>query len=572
MAPDEHAETSPTRSPGSDLSRRALVVYARLLRSIIDGVGEALLVVDDQGTILLRNSAFDELAQLPGASQSEKTDVRAVFAALGAGLDEAGLQALFASQATSTTIELAGDRTVLCSVRVLTLDAPDDCRLLAFRETTLERRELEELEHRAFHDPLTALPNRDLLLDRLDLAMSRQAREGGGVGVVFIDLDGFKEVNDRHGHGAGDRVLIEVGRRLQLELRDADSVGRIGGDEFVVVCDGIESEAALTNICARIQGGLEAPFRLERGVVMLTTSLGAVLEWWHDADPGGLIDRADGLMYTAKRTGSRREIAVQGRPIEASRRAQGARALREAVEKGGLWLGCLPVVALDSGRATAVEGLLRCRHPELSDRSPQQLLELIAHTRLLNRFDEWLLGEAAQVSRVLLNAIGTRLPVAVNLSQAQLADSALAPKLLEIADAQGIGPSALSFDIPHAVIVANPSWLEPAIASLRDLNCELFVDDVVGQEADIERLSELGIAGMKLDGSTIQLSADDAEAASALRSSVALARSLGLSVVAEGVDNEWRLQTARELGCDSAQGYGFFGFPKPAAEIARLIA
>jgi diguanylate cyclase (GGDEF)-like protein len=388
---------------------------------------------------------------------------------------------------------------------------------------------------------------------------------------MFLDLDRFKEINDRHGHAAGDLVLVEIADRLHHALREADSIGRFGGDEFVVVCDGLDDEAALARICARVQDGIARPYQLGPKAGTLSTSLGAVLEWDHGVLPLQLIERADALMYAAKRRGSRREILVHGRPGELTLRARSASALREAFEAGQLNLAYLPIIALESQETMMVEGLLRCQRAALSKLTPAELLELVEQTRLANRLDEWVLGGAAHGARLLREATGAPMRVVVNLSASQLANDTLPKLVADAARAHEIETRSLGFDIAERVIATNAPWLEPAIESLRALDSALFADDVLTPDVDVERFAALGFAGLKLDGSMIERSADDANFAARVQAMVRLTRSLGLFVIAERVEDERRLETARNLGCDMAQGYGFFGFPRPASELAKLI-
>lgn len=555
----------------ADLSRATLRVYSRVLRSLLDAVGEAVLLVDGRGEVLLYNQPFEKMAGRASLDRLKLTNVQTAFAAIGATLDERELDRLLGSSQASELVELSGERTVLCRVAALPLDRAGDGRIVALREVTHEQRELQELEHRALHDHLTGLPNRDLLLDRLDGALSRQAREGSAVGVLFLDLDGFKDINDRHGHAAGDAVLVETAARLHRAMRDADSVGRFGGDEFVVVCNGLEDEPTLDEICARIQDIVARPYELENEAVTVTTSVGAVLEWDHGMPPQQLIERADSLMYAAKRRGSRREILIDGWPGQVTRRARSARALREAFQVGQLELTYLPIVALDEQRPVAVEGLLRCQHPDLLMLTPAELLELVDQTTLVNRLTEWVLDEAAGAARLLDDAMGAAIPVIVNLSASQLVDDALPGLVGEAGRSHNVDPRSLGFDIAERVLAADAARLASAIASVRELGCPLYADDVINPKVATDRLATLGFAGIKLEASMIQRCADDANLAARTQAGVRLARSRGLVVIGEGVDDEQRLRTVRELDCDQAEGYGFFGFPREATDLVKLI-
>jgi diguanylate cyclase (GGDEF)-like protein len=575
----------------SRLSRHALDVYARVIRATLDAVGEAVLLADAQGDVLLANRPFAELAGLGPEYRLELRDARAALTALGAVVDEAELRALLqGAGVTPRTLEIEGERAVLCTVTRLPLsDHGGGYRVLALRDVTQERRELRELEHRALHDALSGLPGRDLLMDRLERALARQAREGGAVGVVFLDLDRFKDVNDRFGHAAGDRTLVEVAARLQQELRDADTVGRLGGDEFLIVCDGLDSEATLDAICERIQARIAEPYHLEALEVALNASLGAILEWDTAVAPARLIESADALMYAAKRRRSRREIFVDGRPRTLAGGPAGARRplatqqIREAVDGGQLFFAFLPIVSLADGHTIAVEGLLRCSHPALRAATPAQLLDLLEQARVIERFDEWALDQAASAARALLDAnaaklilarhreIGDPVRVVLNLSAAQLAHPAVSRAAGRAASEHGIDAELLSFDIAEGLLDKNPPWLQDSLASLRALGCRLVVDDVTAPDVAAARLRDDGFDGFKLDRPVIGRIVEDPDFAMRAKAAVAAARAAGFSVTGEGVDDERRLRAVRELGCDSAQGFGFYGFPRAVAQLVKLV-
>jgi diguanylate cyclase (GGDEF)-like protein len=574
----------------SRVSRRALDIYSRLLRATLDVVGEAVLVVDEGGQLLLANQPFADLAGLGAEYRLELRDLRAALTALGATLDDTGLRDLLAGGVGEPRmLELDGERAVMCSVAPVALDGAGVGRMIALRDITPERRRLRELEHRALHDDLSGLPGRDLLMDRLERALTRQGRDGGAVGVAFIDLDRFKEVNDRHGHSAGDRVLVEVAGRLQHELRDADTVGRLGGDEFLVICDGLDSESTLNAICERIQLRVAEPYRLGPLEVTLSASLGAVLEWDVSVPPARLIDRADALMYAAKRRTPRREIFVDGRPragaswSTGTRRPLGVQHIRDALDREQLYLAFLPIVALGDGRTVAVEGLLRCANSELESATPRELMELLEQARLLERFDEWILDRAASAARALLDAtaashilnrhqeVGEPVRVVLNLSASQLAHDAVPASVAAAASEHGIDPELLSFDIAEATVEENPAWLAPAVGALRELGCRLLVDDVTAPDVQPDQLRDRGFDGFKLDRPVIGRIAGDPEFAARAKAAVAAAHSHGLSVTGEGVDDERRLWAVRELGCDTAQGFGFHGFPRAVTQLVKVI-
>jgi diguanylate cyclase (GGDEF)-like protein len=259
------------------VSQATLERYARLMRQVLDSIEEAVVVLDREGEIVLFNLAFERLTGIRRGEPWRHRETAVVHR----------------------------------SVVALQVEQPADHRLVILREDP-EQHRIHELERRAMQDSLTQLPNRDLLLDRLERALSRLARESGSVGVIFVDLDGFKAINDRHGHAGGDQLLAEVARRLQREMRQADTVGRLGGDEFLVICEMIETEQELAGVCERILGAFRAPLRVGDEPVVLGASLGAVLVLDHRSAPAEVISQADALMYTAKRRGSTYELAAAG--------------------------------------------------------------------------------------------------------------------------------------------------------------------------------------------------------------------------------------------------------------------
>ncbi len=569
MVIDSGAAPPPMRAI---VSAHALEAYSQLLRALLDAIGEAVIVIDDEGGVILYNRSFEELAALPPGSRMGAHDLQRMLTMLGTSAEPRALRDLLEARGhSSITLELRDGRSVRCELVPVSVEQPGDYRLISLRDVTIDERELSELRHRALHDRLTGLPNRDLLLDRLEQALARRGREGSAVGVVFIDLDGFKTINDRMGHMTGDLVIAEVAARLQREMRRADTVGRLGGDEFLVVCDGLQDGRALEIVCERIQQCFARPFSAGGQRFPISASLGAVLERDGSADPNQTVARADRLMYAAKRSGSHAEIAAGPPSGPEDRLHQAGRWLSEAMEQGQLWLAYLPLVSLDGERIVGAEALLRCRHRQLVSYTPPELVALAEEGGLLERFDRWILGEAAHAARELEDAAGRPIRVIVNLSRAQLEDGLLASETERAAAIEGIETGSLGFDVAEGIIVASSERSAKELSSLVSLGCPLFADDLSGPAVAAEVLAELGFSGVKLDRLIVERAATDGDAAAALTTLATSARQLGLSAIGEGVSDENRLQLVRELGCDSAQGYGFYGFPRRLADLTRLL-
>lgn len=561
------------REPATNVKTHVLRTYSRLLRIVLDEVSDAVLVLDPFGEAIMSNRAFERLlGPRPGNGLGQR-DLGELLGLLGAEADADTLRELLSAQdVPRMSLALQDGGKLECEVKLLTLEDPGDHRLITFREASALGHELRELRHRAFHDRLTGLPNRELLLDRLHQAIARSAREGAAVGVVFVDLDGFKEVNDELGHAAGDEVLVEVSARLASEMRQVDTVGRLGGDEFVIVCEALTDVHSVEAICERVQIGLAEAFAVEGRSFSVTASMGAVLEWDHDVSPAELIARADTQMYAAKRDGSHVSIETGHSASIDERAARLARTLGLALEHGQLELLYLPVMALGLDRVVAVEALLRCTHPDLGAFTPVELVELADQGGFLNQLSTWILREGAGVVASIRDDSGDDLSVLINLSARQLADPALGEVISLAASAAGIERRLLGFDIAEPAIVANQPHMERKLRTLSDLGCQLFADDVTGGGVAVESLSRLGFSGIKLDRAVMEAAAlavdGNLDTGTAL---VHSAHEFDMSVVAEGVSDEHTLLTARRLGCDGAQGYALYGVPRRLPEIKRLI-
>ncbi len=557
----------------TNVRSHVLRTYSRLLRMVLDEVNDAVLVLDPFGEAVISNRAFERLLGPQPGSGIGQRDLGELLNLLGAEADADTLQELLSSQDVSRmTMSLQDGGVLECDVKLLTLEEPGDHRLITFREAqTVQGFELRELRHRAFHDRLTGLPNRELLLDRLHQAIARSAREGAAVGVVFVDLDGFKKVNDELGHAAGDEVLVDVSARLASGMRQVDTVGRLGGDEFVIVCEAMTDVHSIEVICKRVQISLADPFVVEGRSFAVTASMGVVLEWDRDVSPSELIARADTQMYAAKRDGTHVSIETGASSTTDERTARLARTFGIALEDEQLELVYLPVMALGQDRVVAVEALLRCTHPDLGEFSPVELVELADQGGFLNQLSTWILREGARVVASMRGGTGDDLSVLINLSARQLADPALGEVISLAASAAGIERRLLGFDIAEPAIVANQPQMERKLRTLSDLGCQLFADDVTGGPVAVESYSRLGFSGIKLDRAVMEAASGvdgTLETGTAL---VHSAHEFDMSVVAEGVADEETLLAARQLGCDGAQGYALYGVPRRLPEIKRLI-
>ncbi|HYR61593.1 MAG TPA: EAL domain-containing protein [Actinomycetota bacterium] len=441
----------------------------------------------------------------------------------------------------------------------------------AFNATITQRRILmQQLAHQALHDPLTDLPNRALLVDRLNLALARRRRVGGWVALTFVDLDHFKLVNDSYGHPTGDLLLKEFARRLQAAMRTSDTVARLGGDEFVVVSEGSGNPQGAA-IAERLRECFAASFLLEGKDVMLSGSIGvAIGDGNNTADE--LIANADKIMYEAKQRG-RRTYALYERPVRSDQisRIEAERDLRQAITNNELLLHYQPQCRVRDSQVVSVEALLRWRNPSRGLIFPDDFLPVAEETGMIQTIGERTLVEACRQVAGWRHLLGITVPVSVNISSRQLARSDLATTVGDTLEATGMQPSELSLEITQGALIVDPTATARRLADLRALGVRLSVDNFgTARSSLIAHLRTLPIHEIKIDRSFIAGIADDPAAAAIVDGVVRVGHALGLTVVAQGVETEAQLDVLRDLACDVAQGY-YLSEPLPPEELGPAL-
>jgi diguanylate cyclase (GGDEF)-like protein len=469
------------------------------------------------------------------------------------------------TEATPGTIRLAvgHDGTTLTAAR----DEPWNDEDVAFLQAAanvlagaFERHRAQEaVRHQAVHDPLTGLPNRVLILDRIHHALARARRTGGAVTVMFIDLDGFKQVNDEYGHHAGDELLIAVAERLGACLRDADTLGRLAGDEFVVVCEDTDLTAGHA-VADRFVAALDEPVALAPATVRVRASIGLAHADGRSLDPERLLQEADVAMYLAKdRTGSC--VVPFDRQVGAARdrRRRLEADLAGAAERGELQLVYQPLVSSGHGegatRIVGVEALLRWTHPEDGAITPAEFIPIADASGLIVALGDWVVAEATrQLARWSVDlADDEPFTVWVNLSARQLADTELPDRVGRALAEAGVRPDRLGFEVTETAILVDDAL--PVVARLRALGVLLALDDFGTGFSSLSHLKRLALDLIKIDRTFVDGVADPGEDRAIVRAVTAIARELGVAVVGEGVETAQQLAALRELGCDLAQGY-----------------
>ena len=431
----------------------------------------------------------------------------------------------------------------------------------------------EEIEHRSLHDPLTGLPNRVLFLDRLEQTFERVRRRGPSMAaVLFIDIDHFKQINDRLGHHAGDELLSGVASRLREAVRPTDTVARFGGDEFGLLLEEITSERDAIAMAERIAAGFARPFVLEQGSHFVTASIGIALSDGREL-PLDLVRDADAAMYRAKERGrARYEMYDEEMRTRAVARLRLENDLSRALDREELHLAYQPVVSLHDESIVAVEALLRWNHPNRGSIAPAEFVPIAEESGLIERIGNWMLEEACRDVAVwsALMPAGRTLGVSINISRLQLAASRFVEQLLGVLEASGIEPSLLSLEIAESVLHDEAIGTRQSLFELNRLGARLAVDDFGTGYSSLRALTSLPIASLKIDRAYVSSIGQETHAGAVAGAAIALARALSMKVVAEGVESAAQASTLRALGCDLAQGH-LFSPAVPAAEIATML-
>ena len=438
-----------------------------------------------------------------------------------------------------------------------------------------ERKAFEEqLAHQAFHDPVTELANRALFADRVQHSIRRSTRGGPSIGVVFIDLDDFKTVNDSLGHAAGDEVLQEVARRLQDTVRPADTVARFGGDEFAVLLDEVKDSAEAAEIAGRILHALELRYDVGGKLVYPRASLGICLagNGFEPTDAEELLRNADVAMYMAKRErkGSYRvfEPAMHERVVE---RLELQAELQRALELDQLELRYQPVVRLEKGADYGVEALLRWIHPTRGSIEPPQFIPLAEETDLIIPIGRWVLEEACRQGVRLHERFPVLPPltISVNLSAKQLQSETIVEDVRQALDGSGLSPSALVLEITETAMMTDTDLAVRRLHELKSLGVLLAMDDFGTGYSSLSYLSRFPVDVIKMDRSFLSSEHEDSNLAAAI---IALGKSLKLQVVAEGIERPEQIAPLRALGCELGQGYLFAKPMKQRALVSYLSA
>ncbi|GGR32900.1 putative bifunctional diguanylate cyclase/phosphodiesterase [Deinococcus ruber] len=426
----------------------------------------------------------------------------------------------------------------------------------------------ERLAHDASHDVLTGLPNRAMLLERLDTELRRAARSETAVAVMFVDLDGFKHVNDTLGHAAGDTVLRTVATRLQCLLRPSDTVARVGGDEFVVVLPDMNMAHDAARVAQRLQAEVSRPMPIQGMDITINCSIGISVSPQDGHDVDTLLRHADLAMYDIKKAGKHAVCFYE--PImnaEAQARLQTETRLRAAIMRQTLTVHYQPQVDVISGHWLGLEALARWTDADLGVVSPDEFIPVAEETGLIMPLGAWVLNEACRQAA----AWTLRVPMAVNVSPLQIVHPEFVDIVAQALDRYGMSPQLLKLEVTERLGLHESVLAAESMGRLRSLGVTLSLDDFGAGQSAVASLLELAFQEVKLDRSLLANVTDDPASWQVLGALLALARGLNLSVVMEGVETPLQLHVVRTLGCTVAQGY-LTGCPSPPTEMAQLLA
>ena len=430
----------------------------------------------------------------------------------------------------------------------------------------------KDLEHQAYHDSLTGLPNRALLLDRIDQAIRHAKRNKSLLAVLFLDLDNFKQINDSFGHSVGDTVLISISTMLQDALRDMDTIARLGGDEFTILLSEFEKEEEINEITTKLFEILRQPLVIKGGELFVTTSIGISVYPNDGADPEILLRNADTAMYRAKEKGRNGfEFYTEDMTERALEKVHMITNLNRALDQGEFEVYYQPQYDFQRKQLVGLEALIRWHHPELGLICPEEFLLAAEESGLIVSLDRWTMSQGLQQMK-LWNDEGVALGrLSLNLTMQQIDQPDFLEFLMESMQQNDCDGKSLRFEITEGQLMKNPERTIEVLSRISALGIKISVDDFGTGYSSLAYLKKLPVDALKIDKEFIRDIPGDEDDVSIVKSIIALAKSMRIDVLAEGVETEKQLDFLNKAGCSLMQGY-FFSHPKSAQEIPELAS
>ncbi len=416
----------------------------------------------------------------------------------------------------------------------------------------------EELAFMATHDPLTDLPNRTLIVDRIGQMLARAAREQTTVAALFVDLDNFKSINDTLGHQVGDELLQAVAARLQGVVREVDALGRLGGDEFVVLVGDLAADASPSLVAERLLDALKHPFKLgPEGETTVTIGASIGIALGDGATAGSLLRDADIAMYRAKWDGRNRFAMYEtGMQDVVQERMELEMDLREALERSEFFLAYQPTLDLADMRPTGVEALIRWRHPERGVVQPNSFIPMLEETGLITEVGRWVLSESCRQGAEWL-AAGHEISMAVNVSGRQLDSDQLVDDIREALEDSGMAPERLTIEITETTLMRDVEQTARRLSAIKALGVRIAIDDFGTGYSSLAHLQRFPVDALKIDRSFVSGLSHNKEGETLIQTLVQLGKALSIKTFAEGIEQQQELTLLREQDCDNGQGFLF---------------
>jgi len=571
--PDHQSERAATRDTAVSPSE------ARL-QALVHTAVDAIVSADAEGRILSWNRAAERLFGYT-ADQILNKPVAVLMPEELREKHERGMRRFLSTgegRFLGRTVEVEGLRsdgsTFPLELALSTWTTDEGRFFTAIMRDITERRSLQDkLAHQALHDPLTGLPNRTLVVDRIGQALARSARHDWSVAVLFFDVDRFKVVNDSLGHSAGDALLVLIVDRLRSLLRPGDTMARLGGDEFLVVCEEVNGLGEARHLAERLSRAFKMPFNVGEREMFATASTGIAIGRGRDVSPESLLRDADAAMYRAKEKGrARYEVFDEDMRAQLLRRLDTEHAMPRALERGEFRILYQPIVALDSGTMTGVEALVRWEHPDHGLITPAEFVPIAEDNGLIVPLGAWVMRQAIEqvAAWQRQNPARRDLHVTVNLSARQLQDPGLPFAVATALEDMVLDPSALTLEITEGVLMHDRDVSLARLLDLKFLGVRLAIDDFGTGYSSLAYLQRFPLDVLKVDKAFVDGVGRGPEEAALAAAIVRLGHSLHLRTVAEGVEASEQIDHLMRLGCAEAQGY-LFARPVAADEISNFM-
>ena len=542
----------------------------KLMRQVVDNNFDAVIQTSGDGTIEILNEPAQRMFGYSSSEAVGRFIGELVRPAEGSLAIKPTVDAFLPSPRTREAIGIRRDGSRFpVELRVGQIDGDGRRRRVGtLRDLTDRRAHERALEHQARHDTLTGLPNRVMLREQVVRALNQAQRDGSQVAFLILDLDRFKEINDTLGHHVGDMLLQRIGARLQSELRQSDTIARMGGDEFAVLLPGTDAETA-RDVARRLVASLAHPFDTQGLPLQIEASIGIAMFPEDGKDASDVIQRADVAMYVAKRERTGFAVYELGRDFNSVRHLTLNGELRKAIDEDHLVLYYQPKVSAKDGTIVGAEALVRWQHALFGMIPPDDFIALAEHSGLIKPLTRWVLNEAMRQAADWRRN-GLPLPVAVNVSARNLLEKGMPEEVARLLESHGLPPELLVCEITESVIMEDRRRSLEAITELVSMGVTIAIDDFGTGYSSLAYLRQLPAAEIKIDKSFVMRMDRDKDDAVIVGSTIQMAHSLGLKVVAEGVESERIWCELRARGCDYGQGY-YFSRPIPANQFIDLL-